>query len=105
MLKSILKKDNSINVQPSTKKVVFSKKIKYKTIPNRFDINNVPVSETFGTTERVIQISKPLTVKSIDCKNIFPDITSYYLIIIFIIFILFMIYNCKKSNIINYKNL
>lgn len=101
MLKSILKKDNSSNLQPSTKKVVFSKKINIKTIPNRFDINNIPVSETFSlANKRVVQISKPLAVKSIDCKNFFPDIASYYFIIIFIIFIIFMIYNCKKPKII-----
>ena len=72
MLKSILKKDSSSNLQPSTKKVVFSKKIKYKTIPNRFDINNVPVSETFGiANEHVIKVSKPLKIDN-NCKlNIF----------------------------------
>ena len=96
MLKSILKKDTDNN-SPSTKKVVFSKKINYKTIPNRHDINDVPVSETFKDND-IKTIDKPKRVPKVikSCETntfVWPNC----IFIIMFIIIMLILLTCNKT--------
>lgn len=99
MLKSILKKDNNLTF-PSEKKVVFSKKNSYKIIPNRLDINNVSVSETFSENNKL----KEVKLKKPKIKNDMKFCPNLLFIFIFIVIMLMLLICNSKSDRINLQS-
>lgn len=103
MLKSILKKEDTLK-DASPKKVVFSKKINYKTIPNRLDINNVPVSETFPESKINIKSNiydfKSNETVTTDQKCIIIDYS--YMIVFIVVMLILLLCNmcCNKDPVV-----